>query len=213
MSELTTLLDCGDFDPQFLFQIYKKYENLFDLEKFKMFIKEYIEKSSKFEEKTGIPKKYFTEKINLSIFTKKCYIGYSKVKDIFIYFDDNDNAIFLRNKKEVSKIKIEKQKGNWIIEELDKLTFDYKVKNKNQEIDPTLYLSDKFKIKKINSFFARFYLNSLYDIVVKFNDKYFLFFSIDNIDEYSFSNYINEKDLLKIKRMLKINKIQMSNYI
>ena len=224
--ELKTLLDCGDFDPQFLFKIYKQTEDeVFDLKKFKYFIDNYIKKANKFEQKTGIPKKYFTEKINLTLFSKKCYLGYAKVKDIYIYFDDNDTAIFLRDKKEIAKIKFKNRKSGWLIEQLDKLTTDYKVKNKDPEIDPTLYLSDKFKIKKSNNFFARFYLNSIYDIVVKFNNKYFFFFTLEHINELSFinhggnlsdnspSNYLTDKDLLKMKRMLKINKIQISTFL
>ena len=223
--ELKTLLNCEDFDPQYLFKIYKQTEEIFDLEKFKCFIESYIKKANKFEQKTGIPKKYFSEKINLALFDKSSYMGYSKVKNIYIYFNNNHTAIFLRNKQAISKIKSKNQKGNWLIEELDKLTIDYKSKNKDSEIDPILYLSDKFKIKKSNNFFARFYLNSIYDIVVKFNNKYFFFFTLEHINELSFinhggnlsdnspSNYLTDKDLLKMKRMLKINKIQISTFL
>lgn len=213
--ELKTLLDCGDFDPQFLFKSYKQYNNdVFDLDKFKNFIENYIEKSIRFEEKTGIPSKHFTEKINLSLFSRKCYLGYAKVKDIYIYFDNDGSAIFLRDKKEISKIKQKEQKGYWLIEELDKLTIDYKVKNRDPEIDSSLYLSDKFKITKTNNFFVRYYLNSLFDIIVRFKDRYFFFFTLENINEYSFLNQagiITDKDLFKIKRMLKINKIELES--
>lgn len=213
-NNLNILLNCDTFDYNVLLQKYneEETESDFNLNDFKIFIEKFNKEAKEFEEKTGVPKKHFISKLNLSIFERKCTIGYCEVKDIYIFFDDDDNAIFLRDKKRISIVKKNKQKGNWLISKLDKLTIEYKNENRNIEIDKVLYLSDKFNVHKVNSFFIRSYLDCLYDIVVKFNGKYLLFFSVDNIDEYSLILTGNE-DLPKIRRMIKLNKLEIKNIL
>ena len=210
MSDLNKILDSDVFDIQTLFQLFRDNdESDFELNKFRIFVEKYIKKSYKFEKETGIPRNYFTTKLNLSLLEKSCYNGYSKVKDIYIYFNDENDAIFLKNREEILCIKKKKQKGNWLIPELDKL-LDIGNNFKEDDIDDNLYLSDNFIVKKSYNFFVRYYLDSLYDIVVKYNNNYHLFFDIDNIDEYSF---IGETNMIKIKRMLKISKLSIKNIL
>lgn len=213
MSDLNKILDSDIFDIQTLFQLFRdndESDSDFELDKFRNFVKKYIKKSYKFEKETGIPRKYFTTKLNLSLLEKSCYHGYSKVKDIYIYFNEENDAIFLKNREEILCIKKKNQKGNWLIPELDKL-FDIDKVDKNEDIDENFYLSDNFIVKKSYNFFVRYYLDSLYDIVVKYKNFYYLFFKSENITEYAFA--MNSFNKVKIKRMLKINQLELKNIL
>lgn len=208
--DINSLLNSECFDTSYLLTKFNEGDVEFNLENFKNFIDNYIKKATKFEDKTGIPKKHFIEKINLSLFSRKCYQGYTNVKNVYIYFDDNNDAIFLKNKKEIAKVKKKNIKGEyWLIDKLEKINIEHKPIVKDSNIDNALFLTNKFYIKKSSNFFIRYYINSLYDIVVKHDNKYHMFFDLNNIDEYSFtsSNLLTNNDLLKIKRMLKIGKI------
>lgn len=211
--KITDLFNFDVFDPNILFKMYNDEYEEFNVDDFRHFISNVITDANNFENNIGIPKKYFINNINLSLLEKN-YFGYSKVKDIFIYSDDDNNIIFLKNKKIISTVKYKNQNGNWLIPKLDKLMVDYENVNTKDDIDKNLYLSKKMDVVNTHSFFIRYYLDSLYDVVVKFKNKYFLFFDIKNINEYSFlSNHIKESELLKIKRMLKVNKLEINNML
>lgn len=157
---IKNILNCEDFDTSYLLNLYYNNDEKFDFEKFKCFVNNFVTKANEFEEKTGVPKKHFSQKLNLFVFSKKCLIGYIKVKDIYAYINDDNDAVFLRNKKEIAKIKSKNIEKNWLIEQLDKIEFNYKKINRKENIDDNLYLSERFNIKKTSNF---------YKILSKFN--------------------------------------------
>jgi len=127
--EISDFIEYAEFDLSMLLQQYKTtITDLFNIEDFKIFVKSYIEKANQFEKTTGIPRKYYSEKINLSLFEQGCYIGHVRVKNIYIYIDEFD-AVFIKHKKEIARVK-NLFKRNWILDQLDLINKNYKPKNR-----------------------------------------------------------------------------------
>lgn len=206
--ELLNRCKIEGFESSYILQKYYKKELEFDSEKLTIFIKKFLKKLKKFEERTGIPKKYYSHKLNLSIFQNTTILGYVKIQDVYVYFDAD--VIFVRNKKIILKLKISNLKKNWLLYELDRIFNDQLTNNLVDQEEQILYLSKNFNIINARKIYIRYYLNCLYDVVFKYNNKYYCFYS-DNFDEYAFTEeiYLSEKELLKIKRMLKINKLEL----
>lgn len=85
-NNLNILLNCETFDYNVLLQKYNEKESgsEFNLNEFKIFIEKFNKKANKFEEKTGVPKKYFISKLNLSIMEKNVLLVMQRLK-IFMY--------------------------------------------------------------------------------------------------------------------------------
>ena len=209
-TNLKEILECEEFEPSDLLKRYTNPYQTLDIEDFKKFIKEYIDEATQFENKTGIPRRYYNEQINLSLFEKSCYRGYANVKDVYIYFNEKSHAIFLKQGKEVARIK--KIEDHWMLEQLEKIDIKYIQQPKDPEVSELLYFNDNFTIEKVGSYHLRYYKDSIYDVAVHFKGTFYFFYSDEQIDEYSFvKEYLTETEVLQLRRMLKLKKIFFKN--
>jgi len=213
--DIRTIIGCGqDFEPSFLLQKYRESKLTYGLnmDEFKEFVKSYIDDSIKFEETTGIPHKFFANQANLSLFEKSCFYGYAKVKNIYVYMDhDTNEVVFLRNKKVIKRIS--NLHGSWLLDELDKIKIQAdSYPSRDPDVPSVLYSNKNFMIEKYKSFYLRYYKDSIYDVVVSFRNNFYFFYSDEQIDEYSLMGWgMSKNDLLKLSRMLKLNKIFRKN--
>ena len=202
------------FDHNRLLTEYKKSHSLsdtFDIDTFNSFITEYESEALSFENETGVPAKYYGNAVNLCFFqnASPSLHGYTKVKNIYIYINDDIEAVFKKNKKIIATTKLRKF---WLLTQLQKIKIPHKFII-DQDIPSGLYLNDGFDVKKIKSCYVRYYKDTLYDIVFKFHGEYHFFYNIEQVDEYSFFKGcgLGENDVQKIRRMLKLNKIFLKN--
>lgn len=196
-----------------IIKLFQNTEDSFNRENFYNFLEKYLEDSKKFEEETGIPKKYYKFILNLATFQKCIFFGYTQINDIYIYINCDYEAVFIKDKKEILKYKNFKE--NWLLTELDKLFGVNDIIDNDIFIEcPQLFISKNFNIINVKNIYVRYYFDMLYDIVFKHNNDFHCFYSYDKIDEFSFNKFnINENEILRMKRMLKINKIELNDFL
>jgi len=206
-------LDVEGLDINLLFESYNEHTNIFIYSDFKKFIQKKIKKSKKFEENTGIPKKYFLQKINnLALFNDSAVFGYIKVKNVYVY-SDGEYTYFIKNKKIISKIKDSEKIRNWLVNELDKIFPDCNINEDfKDENYKKLKISKNIIIQNINNIYMRFYLNVIYDIIICHKNILYPFYRVEQITENSFVYHRNVNPI-KMKRKIKLCKLYINDIL